>query len=358
MKQIVDEKYINIKIVLKIVLIMGLMSLLIVTSFAWFADKSNPSISETSIKVTTADGLIIKLSPDSAGRTAVSLNQLFTDFNEFQLKQVSSVDGERFYKIDFGQGLAIQNPSFVLLDTTPEAMNMIDYGFINYDFYLATEEYPKHVYMHRESGFSGIASDAIRVAITITDSNNNLMANVIFGNTAENGIYNPQTTHAIISEGTFEYGNIPSTMYSSQIVRTFEEKNGGRGVSDEEPIDLNKLIATIPAETTIKMNIKIWLEGGDVDCTNVIASSLLDVMLKFGSANVLLPAPTLYANTSNNTITGLTTDMEWATTNTAGTVWTRVTNPNMTFTGMMTVYVRIAEDVGVSPESYAATINF
>lgn len=358
MNQVKDEKFLNLKIILQILIILGLVSLLVATSFAWFADKANPSISETQIKVTTADGLVIKLSPDSTGRTTVSLNQLFTDFNEFQLKQVSSADGASFYKIDFGQGLALQNPSFVLLDTSPEEMNMIEYGFINYDFYLATEEYAKHVYMHNETGFSGIASNAMRISITMTDSNEHLLCNFIFGTTAENGIYDPQTTHAITSAGTFEYGSIPSSMYGTQIVRTFAEKNGGRGTSDDAPIDLNKILATIPAQTTVKMNIKIWLEGGDVDCTNSIASSLLDVMLKFGSANVLLTAPTLSANRATNTITGLTTDMEWATTNTGTTIWTPVTNPNMTFTGLMTVYVRIAEDPGVNPESYVTTVNF
>ena len=67
------------------------------------------------------------------------------------------------------------------------------------------------------------------------------------------------------------------------------------------------------------INLKIWLEGGDIDCTNALASTFLNVLFKFGSANELLAAPTLSGN-SNYTITGLDTTMEWATTNTATTV--------------------------------------
>ena len=50
--------------------------------------------------------------------------------------------------------------------------------------------------------------------------------------------------------------------------------------------------------------------------------------------------------------------MEWSLTNDKDSVWYRVTDPNMTFVGKNIVYVRIAEVVGESPESYATEVNF
>lgn len=120
---------------------------------------------------------------------------------------------------------------------------------------------------------------------------------------------------------------------------------------------MNKTLVDIPANSLIPVNVKIWLEGGDDDCDNTIASTYVDVLLKFGSTDILLSAPTLSGN-PNYTITGLTTNMEWATSNTKETVWTPITNPNMTFTGMNSVYVRISEVVGVSPASYATEVRF
>ncbi|MDF2865388.1 MAG: hypothetical protein K0R72_197 [Clostridia bacterium] len=346
----------NKKIFIQIIILFGIISLFVFSTYSWFSDKANPQIIGSQIKVTVADGLTIKLSPDSPSRTTLSLNQLFDNFDDFVLKQVSSADNINFYRIDFGQGLAIQKPKFVKIDTLLARENMIEYGYIDYDFYLQTEEYAKHVYIHKDSHITGIAANAIRISTSFDNGTTN--SNMLFGNQEENGIDKPFTTKAVISEGEFIYNNISPSLLGDQIVRTFDNKNGGRGIYDDDPIDVNKLITTIPSNTQIKMTVRIWLEGGDVDCTNTIASSLLDVYLKFGSANVLLNAPNVTANTSNYTINNLTTNMEWALTNNKTTVWTPVTNTNMSFSGYTTVYVRIAEVLGTSPESYATQVIF
>ena len=340
----------------KIFILFGISILFLFSSYSWFSEKANPQIVGNQIKVTVADGLMIKLAPDSPSRTTLSLNQLFNDFESFELKQVSSADNINFFRIDFGQGLAVQNPTFVQIDTAVAKSNINEYGYIDYDFYLQTEEYAKHVYIHKDSSITGIAADAIRIAAII--DNGTTTSNLIFGNEEENGINKPFTTRAVIGIGNFVYNNIDPALLGDQIVRTFDNKDGGRGTFDDDPIDLNKLITTIPANTQVRVNIRIWLEGGDVDCTNTIASSLLDVYLKFGSANVLLNAPNVTANTSNHTINNLTTNMEWALTNDKTTIWTKVTDPIMSFVGYTTVYVRIAEQPGISPQSYATTVNF
>lgn len=343
----------NKKKYLIIIIVLCLAFVVTGASYAWFADRSNPSIEGNDMQVAAADGLIIILDPDSAGQSLVNINALINDVDEFELKQVSSADANTFYTIDFGNGITLSNPEFVLVDTTQD---MVTKGYVDFDFFLATEEYPKHVYIHNDSYITGPGADAIRMSISVTDTESN-SETIIFGTEAENGITNDYTTEAVITTGTFTYGNIPSNYVTNQLVRTFDYKDGGKWLNNDNPIDLNKTLVDIPAHSLVPVNIKIWLEGGDDDCDNTIASTYVDVLLKFGSADILLSAPSLTGN-ANYTITGLTTDMEWATSNTTGTVWTTVTNPNMTFTGMNSVYVRKAEVVGISPASYATEVRF
>lgn len=350
-----QKKYVFL-VIFKIIVLLSLIVLLITNSYSWFADKSNPVISTEQIKVTAADGLVIKLTPDSPARTTVSLNQLFSNFEEFELKQVSSADSVNFFKIDFGQGLAMGNPVFVKLENTDTA-GMISNGYIDYDFYLETEEYAKHIYFHRDSYLEGIAKDAIRVALTI-EGENVTSKTYIFGTEAENGVTDDHTTKAAIKEGEFDYYNIPTDLVSTQYVYSFTSKDGGRSNSDTDEINLDKIIATIPANTQVKVNIKIWLEGGDKDCDNKIASTSIDMLIKFGSSNVLLDAPVLKANKVQKTIEGLTTDMEWTTNKSSLTDWTRVEDTSMTFVGKNTVYVRIAENPGINTCSYITEVNF
>lgn len=347
----------NKKIVFKIVLLLGFTVLLFMTSYAWFQDRSNPELNISNIQVSAAEGLVIKLQPDSAARSVVNLNNVLDNFDEFELKQVSSVDGAKFYTIDFNEGVSLTDPEFVELENANGSVSrMIENGFIDYNFYLQTEDYPKHVYIHKDTNVTGPAWDALRIAITYPTSSNST-ATIIFGKTPENGITDEYTTEAIIKAGSFKYGNISSDFYTNQLVRDFSFKDGGRGNSDYDTIDLNKVLFTIPKNSRMQINMKIWLEGGDVDCTNVLASSIVNVSFKFGSANELLAAPTLTGN-ANYTITGLDTTMEWATTNNSTTIWTKVTDSNQQFTGYQSVYVRIAEVVGVSPESYATLVTF
>lgn len=349
-----EEKIIDRKILIKIMLLLSTIVLGIVSSYSWFADTSNPTVTGSQVRVTAADGLVIKLTPDSEARSSVSINNIFTNFDEFELKQVSSVDAENFFKIDFGQGLASGNPEFVKLDS--ENIDMMDYGYINYTFYLQTEEYAKHVYIHKDTQITGAAINAIRYSLKVKDNENN-ETTVIIGSKEENAAVGYETK-AVIKEGKFDYSDIDPSLVTDQLVRTKESRDGGRTTDDTAEIDLNKVLVTIPANTQVEINLKIWLEGGDPDCDNSLSSTMLDVFLKFGSANKLRNAPVLTGNSYNFTITGLTTDMEYATTNTKDTIWTAVTSSTQRFNGLKTVYVRYKEIPGVEPASYAAKIDF
>lgn len=209
--------------------------------------------------------------------------------------------------------------------------------------------------MHKDTSFTGIASNSVRLAITVTEGNEKSIH--IFGDTPENSI-DGFTTKAIIKTGTFTYNNIDSSFIANQTVYAYEDYDGGRTEDDNDPIDLTKVLFTMDAGTMKAVNVKIWLEGGDEDCDTSLSDSSLNTIIKFGSANVLRDAPVLSANNSNRTITGLTTEMEYAYTNTSSTIWTSVTNSNMTFQRGTTVYVRYKEVTGVSSYSYTTKVVF
>jgi hypothetical protein len=336
--------------------LMNLAVILILVSYAWFSDKSNPSISETNMRVTSAEGLVIKLSPDSAARTNINLNEILSDFDNFKLNQMSSADAVNFYTIDFGAGLSHQLPEFIDITPVNGTMNMESLGCIDYNFYLETEDQAKHVYFHKDSFLTGTAKDGIRVAISVSDFNNSVKK--IFGTEKEDGITHPYKTKAIIKSGQFSYSNLTPDFYTNQDVYLFTDYNGGRSISDDDPIDLSKVLLTIPARTLTIFNVKVWLEGGDVDTDNTLSNTTTDLLIKLGSANVLPDAPNVFANNALKTITNLDTTMEYAYSYTATTVWTSVVNPTMTFNAGDTVYVRYKEVPGVSQESYATKVVF
>lgn len=342
--------------ILSIVVLLNITIIFLYGTYAWFSDKTNPMITQDDMKVTSAEGLVIKLSPDSEARTVVGLNEILSDYDAFALKQMSSADGINFYTIDFGAGLAHSAPQFVQVPVQDNGLiNQDEHGIIDYNFYLATEDQAKHVYLHRDTLFDGIASDSIRLAITVTEGNEKKV--YIFGDTRENAI-DGYTTEAIIQTGIFSYNDIDPEFTSEQVVYAYEDYNGGRGTDDNDPIDLTKVLFTIEANSTMMVNVKIWLEGGDIDCDTSISDTLVDALIKFGSANVLRDAPVVSANNSSRTITGLTTEMEYAYTNDSETVWTAVTDTSMTFARGTTVYVRYMEVAGVSTYSYATEVVF
>ena len=342
--------------ILSLMIIAQIAIICLYSSYAWFSDKTNPMINQNDMKVTSAEGLVIKLSEDSEARTSVGLNEILSDYDTFALKQMSSADGINFYTIDFGAGLAHSAPQFVKIPVQSNGLiNMDENGIIDYDFYLETEEQAKHIYLHKDTNFNGIASNSIRLAITVTEGTEKTV--YIFGDTKENAI-DGYTTAAIISTGKFSYNNIDPSFTSNQSVYAYSDFNGGRSVDDNDPIDLTKVLFTMEANTMKSVNVKIWLEGGDVDCDTTLSDTTLDALIKFGSANVLRDAPVLSANNSTRTITGLTTEMEYASTNTSTTIWTAVSRANMTFSRGQTVYVRYKEVVGVSSYSYATKVVF
>lgn len=328
----------------RIILIIQIILILIVFSYAWFSDKSNPSIEASQMQISAAEGLVIILDEDSSFRTTVDLATILSDTEYFLLKQVSSIDGINYFRVDYGQGLTKQDPAYVSIPYQASgAIDMNTYGMIDYDFFLQTADIDKYVYLHKDTGFTGTGEDALRFNITFHLQSGS--TSFMFGNTKEDGSPSyPYLTKAVYNSGVFTYGTNPSSLVGNQNVYVYSDKDGGRSLSDDVTPDINKMLIMIPKDTRLRVNIKIWLEGGDPECVAQIGGNTVQGMIKLGSVDVRNPAPNVTAG-SGGTITGLTTAMEYyAGTDLLNAVWTSVSNPNQTFASGI-VHVRYKENL-------------
>jgi len=337
------------------ILIVQILLILAISSFAWFSDKSSPTIEKSQMQIAAAEGLVIVFNNDSSERTEVDLTIILSDQDAFLLKQVSSQDGVDFFRIDYGQGLNKQDPTYVNIPYQPSgSINMNTYGMLDFDFFLQTSTLDKYVYLHNDTGFFGTGKDALRFMITFETLNGS--TSYMFGETKEDGTTTyPYVTHAVHTAGTFVYGTNPSGLVGDQDVLTYTDMDGGRWASDTDSPDISKMMITLPESTRLSVNIKVWLEGGDPDCIASIGGNTLQGVIKLGSVDVRPAAPNVTAG-SGGLITGLTTAMEYYIgTDILNATWTVVSNPNQIFTSTNHVHVRYSE-VGATLASYSTEV--
>ena len=257
-----------------------------VSTYAWFSDNSNPVIEGSQFLITAAEGLVIVVTPDSPGRLTVDMAQILNSLDSFVLKQVSSQNGIDFFRVEYGQGLTKQNPTYAAIPYQENGtIDMLEYGMIDYDFFLEAGEVDKFIYLHKDTGFFGNGKDAMRFKLTLTLSDNTTYS-YIFGETKEDGTGSyPYVTRAVHTGGTFIYGTNPPALVGNQNVFNYFDRNGGRGVSDSDPRDANKMLAELPAGDRLSINLKIWLEGGDPQCTSLISGKTIQGIIKLGSVD-------------------------------------------------------------------------
>lgn len=326
------------------IILIQIILILVFSSFAWFSDKSSPSLEASQMQIATAEGLVIILAPDSSQRTEVNLTQILNNLEPFLLKQVSSQDGIDFFRIDYGQGLSKQDPAYVSIPYQASGtIDMDTYGMLDFDFYLQNSDFDKYIYLHNETGFFGTGKDALRFSISFIMQSGT--TSYIFGEDKEDGSPTyPYVTHAVYDTGVFVYGTNPTSLVGNQDVLAYTDKDGGRWLSDTLSPDISKMLITIPAQTRLMVNVKVWLEGGDPDCISSIGGNTLQGVIKLGSVDVRPAAPSVTAGLGG-VINGLTTSMEYYIgTDILNATWTVVTDPNHVFTSNDHVHVRYFEN--------------
>lgn len=272
------EKMVKVKLGIKIFFILQLIFFLGYATYAWVTNRGSAEFIADNISVSASEGLLIVL-PDGTMPSIVNINQLIENSqSNYNLSQVSSSNGIDFFK-----------PDPYYYDETGEKFKFVKAvakaDYIDLYFYLKTEESAKHIYFDTSindsikkpySRIDGVAANAIRVGLVIDDKKV-----IIIGDKAEsleNPITNP--TMPVIAEGYST--DIPDIMGKEtnairQTVNIFEDFNSA-----------SKNITTMSAYQKKMITLRIWLEGGDYECTNEITGSDFSLGIKFASDNVKL----------------------------------------------------------------------
>lgn len=293
-----------------------ILLLMVVFSHSWIARNWTPSISQTNITISSSSALLISLDENGTTLTnSVSLNDVFAN-SSFVLKQVSSVDGITFHKVDFVPALSGNSPVFTRDEAVPISDNTGRY--IDLTFYLKRQSSnnpdlasDKLVFIHPETHITAVGDDAdvakaLRVAITIDNNPPIIMANC---DDQYNGTRSA-TAATADAHGQDVYINYNpddavhqynTEFTATQVAYGLQYWHGGRTSydGDDDPTDdyeftpdPQRALVRLATDQICTVNIKIWLEGGDEACTDSIAGKVFDFMLKFDSVDVPVSATT------------------------------------------------------------------
>lgn len=294
--------------------ILWLFIMIGVSSYAWISRTWTPSITEDQISLSTTGALVISLVSDeeynsnSAKYNTIDLNTLLGDesfVDNFSFKQVSTVDGKIFHTVDFSPLLTGKSPVFT--------NENVKERYIDVTFYLQIQEsedqslqYNKYIFIHPDSEISDVtpgsnASKAIRIALTFNDNDqykyilcNAASATSTKSTTAALTDANGKTLYKVDNNGAIQYDNgkpiYNSDAVSTQVAKDLYYYNGGRtnkeNVGYDFDINSDLMLIQVGSGSTTKVNLKIWLEGGDEYCVEDIAGQAIKLVLKFDSMDV------------------------------------------------------------------------
>lgn len=323
-KELEDIKYqkknsgkkVVINIVIYFYIILMLLVLLTVASYTWFSLSKTPRVSSLSMHVTTAPGLELSLDPDSEEwGSSVSYTDMVKESSP--LRPITWADrDQKFYAAVYGIDGRLTDKWFPLSDERNANRNdhegyycigtlyarasddikvslnpavEADEGKAGAGTYLVgTPIWNSDEIIHNDGGMG--AETAVRVGIKVTrlDENSENSGEVLFF------IYEPNSdTHA---DGSRGYVSTPSidgsdglvpeenliTQTTSSWIETDPVQNGvvfyrlGDFTSKTELFSMKK-------EEKVMIQIYIWLEGQDVDCTNEIKEAQIIANIQFGA---------------------------------------------------------------------------
>lgn len=288
-----------------------LLFILVVTSFAWISRTWTPTISEDQISISTAGALVISLVSDdeynsnTAKYNTVNLNKLLGDdsfVDTFSFKQVSSVDAKTFHTVDFSPVLNKKSPVFT--------NENVKERYIDITFYLQIQasqdqslQYSKYIFIHPDSVIEDVtagsnASKAIRTALTINDGEPIILCEAgspdSFKSTnAALTDANGKTLYKVDSKGAVVNDENGNPIYNTEAVNSVTARDlhyyhGGRtsGTGYDFTVDSQRMLVEVGSGSTTKVNLKVWLEGGDDYCVERIAGQAIKLVIKFDSMDI------------------------------------------------------------------------
>lgn len=295
--------------------------MLVAFTYTWVSRNWTPSIKSDDISIASSGALVISvLSDTSAVHTEVSLNEvvgLEVD-NSFVFKQVSSQDGINFFWKDFSPTVSGDFPAlFHKIDNSDShKKDYIDTKFcLKLDDELTTSKY---IFIHPETVINYIKENvndpdvakAIRISLTydkeiVTESGTQTVTEtVILGNLDDNEeVVNARDDDsandlykAVLNDADGKTDEEDSGALGHQVVYGLQYFNCGRtSFNMDDPFnesnynfkrDESKALFTLNPGEFKWVDMRIWLEGQDVNCVKEIAGEQFDLVLKFDSAFV------------------------------------------------------------------------
>ena len=308
-----------IKILRPIALALVLLFLLSYATYAWMKRDWTPKIYQDNVKIVAGSSLTFIF--DDKEIDEVPINTLL-NMSNFEFKSVSNATGrsDNFFGLNYSPSGEYYNtfnhldkdedinPEYATLYSNEYTALGRSNGYIELQFRIASatggEVKDKEIYLHPDSGINGTngsalnetAAKAIRVSITVHgETEDKDVTYVISNNTKShkgitphwmdgykytaNGA--PQYVSVEKQDGTIEMkrateiskaylpeGSIPLT--ETLQISTFDELNA-------------KALFVLEKDTQRTITVRIWLEGEDENCTDSIAGSAIDLLLKFAA---------------------------------------------------------------------------
>ncbi len=284
---------------------MQVLIILIVSSFAWFDKTYHAKVNPFEVTVGTSNGLYIVLNGDElTASSEVNMADLIQTTAIPVLIQSSSKDGLHFVTLDAStMDTNIANywstASFIQAEANVH--------YLEFTFFLLTENTAKDIFLSEDLDqvgytFVSTMSDSVTnpnevgpvSTVRIAMSFNNGTP-IIFGDEPENATVG-FTTKTVLRTGQYidPYALQPGVVETGQIVHTFEEYYLGYVEYDnhDDPIgyytDNTKAhnatsLYTLAANAIVPVTIRMWMEGGDVDCSSdaQILNNTINIALKF-----------------------------------------------------------------------------
>lgn len=314
------EKKRSVRIALYFYLLLILLLLLTVASYTWFSLTQTPRISDLSMHVATTSGLELALDPDAeewvlqldyaeiVGETAPLRPVTWSDKNQQFFAANYGFDGrltdqwepltdERHANKDSLDGYYVHAQFYARTGTSSDIFLSpaveVDEGVQGSGTYLiGTPVWDSQALIHNDGGKG--AENAVRVGIRITPVNHD--GTPVEGRTPWFYIYEPNADYHI-DETT---GYVPTPSIDGAETLVSEEQmiiQSSSTWTEADPVQRTVVIKELGEFTTdnflfrieagemVQLDLYIWLEGQDMDCTNEINQAQIMANIQF-SANV------------------------------------------------------------------------
>jgi len=305
----------TVNLILYFYMVLILLILTTASTYAWFSLSANPRVSNLSFYVNAVQGMEISVDPDEGWSQHISSEELFAD--KYVLRPATySPEKQSFYGLSYRLDGKIRDEWFPLIEQihansknennyycvgtfyartdTPTKVSLAPAIALNDNFevtgtyLMGKPEWNENAIKHDNSGKG--AQNAIRVAFKIIRLNSDLIP------TGEEDfiIYEPNAD----AHNTQESGYIPTPSIDGTSTLVDQNKIITQSAStwrESDPVERNMLLYqmgtfdgdatlfTMKADEVVKIQIIIWLEGQDIDCTNIISDASVIANIQFNA---------------------------------------------------------------------------